>query len=139
MSLLVVDASVALKWFLAEEGSGEADRLQAGHELIAPDIIVAELVNALWKAFQKKLAPVDQLERSVDALAEPFSKLVPSVLLAAQAWHVATTLHYPAYDAFYIALAEREGCELVTADRRLLQATAGTDFEKFVRPLESRA
>ena len=48
---LVVDASVAMKWFVSEEGSTEAATLLAGLDaLIAPDLIVAEVVNAAWRA-----------------------------------------------------------------------------------------
>jgi predicted nucleic acid-binding protein len=45
----VVDASVALKWFLDEEGSEHARRLKSLEEVIAPDLIVAEVSNAAWR------------------------------------------------------------------------------------------
>ena len=48
--MLVVDASVAVKWFLDEPGDREARTLVEGIEpLIAPELIVAEVLNAIWK------------------------------------------------------------------------------------------
>jgi predicted nucleic acid-binding protein len=46
---VVVDASVALKWLVEETGSDLAERVAAQHELIAPELIVAEVQNALWR------------------------------------------------------------------------------------------
>ena len=45
-----VDASIACKWFVEEEGSDEAEQLLAvGEVLLAPELIVAEVCSALWK------------------------------------------------------------------------------------------
>ena len=47
---LVVDASVAVKWLVAEEGSDAADRLLAGgDDLHAPRLMASEIANALWR------------------------------------------------------------------------------------------
>jgi hypothetical protein len=59
MTSLVIDASVAIKWFLPEEHSISAIRLlEAGHELLAPDLIFAECGNVLWnKWLRQELQP----------------------------------------------------------------------------------
>ena len=47
---LVVDASVAVKWLVAEEDSDAADRLLAGgDDLHAPRLMASEIANALWR------------------------------------------------------------------------------------------
>ena len=47
---LVVDASVAVKWLVAEEDSDAADRLLAGgDDLYAPRLMVSEVANAVWR------------------------------------------------------------------------------------------
>ena len=47
---LVVDASVAVKWLIAEEGSDAAHRLAAGaDDLHAPRLMASEIANALWR------------------------------------------------------------------------------------------
>ena len=52
---LVVDASVALKWFVDEDGSDRAVALLDGDEpLIAPDLVVAEVCNAAWKSLRRR-------------------------------------------------------------------------------------
>jgi len=49
VTVFVVDASVALKWVIPEVGAEAALALRAADRLIAPDLIVAECANALWK------------------------------------------------------------------------------------------
>jgi len=132
---IVVDASVALKWFLSEIGSFEAEALQAAGGIIAPDLVVTEVLNGLWKAWRKSLVPRDQLDRSVPIVAPSFSRLASSAGLAEQAWPICILLDHPIYDCLYLALAEREDCEMVTADARLLTKVRGTAFAKRVRPL----
>jgi predicted nucleic acid-binding protein len=49
--MIVVDASVGLKWFLVEPGRTEARMLlDSGEALIAPDLLIAEVCNAAWRA-----------------------------------------------------------------------------------------
>src|SRR6516164_5444072 len=48
---LVVDASVAVHWFIDVLASERAYRLIASPDrLIAPDLVMAEIASALWKA-----------------------------------------------------------------------------------------
>ena len=73
--LLVVDASVAVKWLVEEEHSDEADRLLDGnHELFAPRLMASEVGNALWRKVR-----MGELERSrAGALAAAISREVLS-------------------------------------------------------------
>jgi len=51
---LIVDASVAVKWFSAEDGADRAEALfVAEPDLAAPELILAEVGNAMWKKHRK--------------------------------------------------------------------------------------
>ena len=50
MKTVIVDASVAAKWFFPEEGSKAAIRLLDGkHNLLAPDLLRSEFGNITWE------------------------------------------------------------------------------------------
>ena len=53
MRTFVVDASVAIKWVVAEDDSAQALALRKNSRLIAPDLLVAECANILWKKVQR--------------------------------------------------------------------------------------
>ena len=124
---VVVDASVAVKWVVKEDGSEAAARLLDGRALYAPQLILVEAANALW-AMQKRGAitaddGADALDRLVSA---PWSMLADASDLVGQAFRLARMLDHPVYDCVYLALAMERRAPVVTADRRLL-AAAGRD------------
>lgn len=119
---IVTDASVAAKWLLVEDGSDRASALRDQSGLIAPSLIASEIGNALWKAVRRgDVSRADALA-ALDAALLPFEALVPMEDLRLRALELAIDLSHPIYDCFYLALAERERCPLVTADKRLLAA-----------------
>jgi len=59
----------------------------------------------------------------MNTILVPFEALVPVEDLRNRALELAIELDHPIYDCFYLALAERERCPLVTADKRLVAAT----------------
>lgn len=120
---LVVDASVAAKWVLEEDGSDRAAALRAtGDDLIAPSLIVAEIGNAIWKrAVWKELSTRDAVQ-AMQSATDMFTRLIAPTELAPRATEIAIELRHPLYDCFYLALAEREPCALITVDRRLMAA-----------------
>ena len=63
-------------------------------------------------------------------------ELVPTSVLKDRALAIAIELRHPAYDCFYLALAERSSSSLVTADERLIRRCADTPFEKLVSRFE---
>jgi predicted nucleic acid-binding protein len=119
---LIVDASVAVKWFAEEPYSDKAEAVLAGDDdLIAPELVLAELGNALRK---KAAQGILTREQAIDALRKApsfFVRLYPLPNLALRATEIAIDLRHPVYDCFYLALAERERCPLVTADAALLR------------------
>jgi predicted nucleic acid-binding protein len=132
---VVLDASVALKWFLAEPESGDALAIRSSNDIIAPDLIIIEVLNGLWKSWRLSRVSQPQVYLAAQSLSSHFSRLVPANELAPRAAEISLALDHPAYDCFYIALAERENVIVITADKRLLTKTRGTVFEAVVKPL----
>lgn len=130
---LIIDASVACKWFIAEASSADAEALLAsGGGLLAPDLIVPEVCNVAWLKLRRNEITPDQAAAMVDGLPNLLDELVPSVHLAARAFAIANALAHPAYDCFYLALADLRDTRLVTADRRLLGRLARTPWARLV-------
>lgn len=117
---LIVDASVAVKWYLPEDDSPEAERiLFVGDTLVAPELVLAEVGNAVWKRILKNEVAGEEATQIIDRAASAFGLLVPLLEIAHAAMDLSVALKHPIYDCFYLALAAREGSPLVTADRRL--------------------
>jgi predicted nucleic acid-binding protein len=134
--MLVVDASVAIKWFLLEPGREEARRLlEPMHRLIAPELIVAEATNAMWRRVMAGQMSARQGAAATTALIQFLEALLPVGPLAARALAIAEELRHPAYDCFYLALAEARDAKLVTADRRLVGRLAGSSWADRCLPL----
>jgi predicted nucleic acid-binding protein len=136
--IAVIDASVALKWFIQEDGSAEASALLTGSDtLIAPDLIIAEVANAGWKAVRSGSMTPEQHDHAASRLAMAFDTLFPLGPLAPRAARISRELDHSAYDCFYLALAETRQATLVTADGRLLKRIRGTRWASVVVDLYS--
>jgi predicted nucleic acid-binding protein len=128
--MLVVDASVAVKWFIVEPGRPEARRLlDAPDSLVTPELIVAEVVNVVWKRLMAEAIDQAQAADVPRELPRLFAELCPLATLAERTLAIAEELRHPAYDCFYLALAEARDARLVTADRRFAQRLAGTPWQ----------
>lgn len=134
----VVDASVALKLFVDEPGSAEATALfSEATELVAPDLLLAEVANAGWRAVRRGAMSRDQLRDAIRELRDGPLALVPLAELAMAATALALRRDHPAYDCFYVALAQREAAPLVTADAKLAQRFAEDAEIRLLQPSAS--
>jgi predicted nucleic acid-binding protein len=135
--MIVADASVATKWFIQEQGRNEARALlESEPEIVAPEFIVAEILNAACRNVRTgRIIPEEMKAIAAAPPARFFAQLFPLAPLAAGATEISLSLDHPVYDRFYIALAQREQIELVTADDRLYRKTRRTGFSKIVRKL----
>jgi predicted nucleic acid-binding protein len=132
----VIDASVAAKWFFAEKGSAEAQRLvESESVLVAPDLLIPETCNIAWKKFFVDDATAEQAAAVAAHLPNLVDQIVPSRHIAGRAVEIAMALAHPAYDCFYLALAELADCRLITADARFGAKVAGTAWAERVRLL----
>lgn len=118
MSTLVIDASVAVKWFFPEPHAHAARRVLNGRQtLLAPDLIWAEVGNALWKRVQRaEMTPDIARDILRDFKRFPLRTSVNKLLLE-PAWDLATHYRISVYDGLYLALAVSRNGKLVTADR----------------------
>jgi predicted nucleic acid-binding protein len=133
---IVVDGSVAAKWYFAEPGHEAADRVLSARiagedELLAPDLIVPEFVNVLWKRVRRQECSRAAAQVVLTLWEVDRPSLVPSSHLATQAFELATALDHPVYDCLYLALALAIEAPLVTADQALARAarSAGAQVE----------
>lgn len=121
---LVIDASVAVKWVVDEEGTSAALALRGHAELIAPEEWVAECANILWKKVQRSELSSDEAAVAARLLERADVDLVPTRRLLDASLQIAIALDRPAYDAVYLALAMARDCRFVTADERLIRKIA---------------
>jgi predicted nucleic acid-binding protein len=127
MRRYIVDASVAVKWFVPEIHSAQALRLLAADcELLAPDLLPSEFGNILWKKTRRGEVQIRDAVEIVHALAAVPLGFSSATSLLEPAYLLAAEFGRTVYDSLYLALALLETCPLGTADRRLFNALQGT-------------
>jgi len=135
---LVLDASIVLKWFLPEPGFEAAQKLRRPDlECEAPDLLLLEACNALWKHVRRGAVGADVAEAAVTALAEAPIAWRPAETLFADAYGLAIETGRTVYDCTYLALALRSGAPLVTADRRFHDAISATRHSAHIQWIEN--
>jgi len=126
---VVVDASVAIKWFVPEIHAQAARRLlREGVALLAPDLIWAEVANALWRKWRNKELAAEDVEGILNDFRRYPLRICSGESLYDVAWPVARGSGRTFYDSFYLALAMSNGCPLVTADLRFYNAVKDTSW-----------
>jgi predicted nucleic acid-binding protein len=126
----VLDSSVGFKALVPEALSDKAgllvqDYKNAIYELLAPDVYATEVTHALTRAERQNRITPSQGSILFTDLTNSLPKLVPSLLLLPRAYEVSSQMRIGVYDCLYVALAEREKCELATADDRLVKSLQG--------------
>ncbi len=130
----VVDASVAVKWYLSEAHSEAALRLLApGAVLLVLDLLFPEVGNILWKRVRAGEITKEEASTLLQALGGLPLQVHPSWPLALSALEIACNTARTVYDSLYIALAVRENALLVTADERLYNALQGGPLAAYLR------
>jgi predicted nucleic acid-binding protein len=125
---VVVDTSVAVKWFFEEPYSLQALGLlemfrNGTHRPLAPGLIYPEFANSVWKRItQGTVRPEDGVATIGAFLSIPF-EVTPSSLLVADAFLLALEHRQTVYDALFLALSLQANAEFITADEPLYQAT----------------
>ena len=126
---LVVDASIALKWYLPESEAEAARQILVGDEtLVAPELVVAEVCNGSWLAYRRREISAAQQSQIAQDIVHIFDRLEGLVHHASRAAAIARELDHSVYDCFYLAVSEALDAPLVTADGRLLARVVGTPF-----------
>jgi predicted nucleic acid-binding protein len=127
MISLVVDASVAVKWFIPENlWQPAASLLDERFDLHAPDLLFPEVGSILWKKTQRGEITSSEALDILGALKRVPLDLHPTDARVEQALTLATEHGRSVYDSLYLALACRIDARMVTADQRLVSALQAT-------------
>jgi predicted nucleic acid-binding protein len=121
VNTLVIDASIAVKWVVEEDCTAEALVLRQKAKLIAPELLIAECANILWKKVQRGELLKDEALLAARLLQGAEIELLPTRFLFEAATRMSIEIDHPAYDCLYLALALEKKCQFVTADERLLR------------------
>ncbi len=133
MSRFVVDASVAVKWFVPEVHTSSAVRLvENAHDLLAPDLLIAEFGNILWKKVRmQELTPSDARQIAASFRRVPMT-MEPTAGLLEAALELALRLDRTVYDSMYLALAIKTGAPMITADTRLFRTISASSLSQHI-------
>lgn len=120
--MIVLDASVAAKWFLPEDGTAEALELLEGvEEMIAPALIRLEVAAAITRRVRLGELAADDARQRCDRwfrhLHEDALTLLSDEELLPDAVSIALSLKHTLQDCLYLAAAQQSGIPLITADR----------------------
>ncbi len=133
---LVIDASVVVKWLVEEELADEAASLLDGSShLHAPDLIVSEVTNALWKKVIRGHITQERAEGIAAMFPRSPLQIVPRISLHRRALGLEIEIGHPAYDCLYVTCTENVEGRVVTADKRFHAAVQGGPYAELVRHL----
>lgn len=133
-----MDASVAVKWFLPEIHCDAARLLLNGDdELLAPELILPEVGNVLWKKWRTS----ELTATEVIAILQDFRRF-PLQIIAMRAYleramRLAIDYERSVYDSIYLALAIQYQTVFITADRRLCNALNSTEVGSSIMWVEN--
>ena len=121
----VLDASAALEVALNRKRAAKLSaHLDEADEVLAPELFVPEVVNAIWKAHRFDNLNLSACDGALEVLLEFVDTLVSCKELYREAFLLSRTSRRPAYDMFYLALAKREDAALLTLDNSLRKEAA---------------
>jgi predicted nucleic acid-binding protein len=139
MSRYVVDASVAVKLYVPETNSQQAVRFFSDqHDLIAPDLMLAECGNIIWKKVRLLGELTSDEGKRIIAAAQTLPLDYYSTTdLITNAFEIALNSQRTVYDCLYVALAASQGCQLMTDDWKLHSALQQTSLAAFIILIEN--
>ena len=124
METLVLDASIAIKWVVEEEGTDDAVNLRSRFRFAAPELIIPECANILWKKVQRGELSRDEAALAARLLERAGINFLSMSGLLEETTKLSIALSHPAYDCTYLLAAQKIGSRFVTADTRLLRIIA---------------
>jgi len=135
---IVVDASVAVRWHFDLSNTVDWRAIIApGESLIAPDLVISESVNAIWRLTRAGQIDETLATAIVASLPNEFEQLIPTTFLASAAFAIARELDHPASDCHYLALLDQTTATLATADLRLLRRLRSTRWQRRLHPISA--
>ncbi len=121
---LIIDASVAIKWFIPEPHWQQADKLRRLDtcDFHAPDFLLLELTSVLTKKVHRGELTRDDANVIQQLLPNMPLQLHPWQSLLIDASQIALLTHRAVYDCLYLQLARLLDGRMVTADGKLFRA-----------------
>lgn len=133
---IVLDASVAAKFYFHEDGSDRARAvLTSGVVVAAPDLLFVEMASVASKRVRRGLCSADLGRDAVASVGDLVDEVAPLSGLAQRAFVFARDSNFSAYDGAYLALAERLNVPVLTADERLVGKARALGAGNLIRQL----
>ena len=131
MTPKVIDTGALVKYVLPEQHSPVTEKLVALHRvgtinLIAPEYILVESANVLWKRLERHNILLEDAVESLRAIRDLGVRLVSNAELLDDALTLAADSGITVYDSLFCALAARENAQLITSDSPLVRRMTGT-------------
>jgi predicted nucleic acid-binding protein len=117
---VVVDASAVVEWLARRPGAAPVEQALVHDDVFAPELLDVEVMSALARGVRAGRISKQEGRRALDVLAGSPIVRTPHLGLVDDAW--SRVGHVSAYGAFYVALAARLACPLITADANLARA-----------------
>jgi len=131
VTTVVVDASVAVKWYVPEVHTLEAEKLLNNtYEIHAPELMLPEFGNIVWKKMQRRDLTAHEAGRIIKAFGNQDIRFHSHKSLLQAAFTGASLSNQTVYDWSYMALAVSLSCPFVTADERFYKALENTKLRK---------
>ena len=130
--IVVVDASLAVKWVVTEHDSELAHELlqhwsHGEVQLCGPSMLPAEVANAIHQRIRRDLLSIDSAAEAIDDFMMAGLDILDTTSLSPRALEIANQLGQGAvYDSYYLALAETLDCDFWTADAQFQRAARTT-------------
>jgi len=135
--MIVVDASVVLKWFVEEPLHSEARHIfKYQLDIQAPDIILVEVANGARKKATRGEIDFEHARKIVELVFESIPTLIPASQILRQAMGLALELRHPIYDCLYLACVTDLHDGLVTADKEFFDKVKQTGYRESIRFLD---
>lgn len=136
MSIPVIDACVAIKWFLPETNYQKAvDILSSHNRLYAPDLFEVEMDSIITKKVRQRLIEPDEAYNIYEEIRNIPIQIISYSLIGKLAFDLSVALPITQYDACYLAVAIEYGEKVISADMRFVRGMTGTPFAKYVNAL----
>ncbi|MBN4004621.1 type II toxin-antitoxin system VapC family toxin [Nostoc sp. LPT] len=129
MSQYVLDASIAIKWFIPEVYSDAARRLVTNnHTFLVPDFFFPEVGNVLWKRVRSGEDTAENARQTLTDLNAVPVEVYLSQPLMPLALDIAIQSDRAVYDSLYLAFAITQQCQMVTADEKFYNALKTSSY-----------
>lgn len=136
MNIPVIDACVAIKWFLPENNYQKAGKILNSHnQFFAPDLFQIELDSIITKKVRQRLIESEDAYDMYEEIRHIPIQIISYSAIGKLAFDLSVGLPITQYDACYLAVAIEYDTQVISADMRFVRALKGTPFESFIRSL----